>query len=186
MSKEKKKDVEKVKITIDSAVFEGAVTTAECSPTIIKLAVNGFTHELKVEPNWTLAQLLRDELGLTGTKMYCDRGSCGYCTVIMDGRPILSCMTLAIACDGKSVLTIEGLADGEKLHSIQQAWIDEMGFQCGACTPGMIMSAKALLDKHPHPTDEEIRVGMSGNLCICGNYWMIKKAVKKAAGEEVN
>jgi aerobic-type carbon monoxide dehydrogenase small subunit (CoxS/CutS family) len=156
-------------------------TPAPNCSSIIKLTVNGAVREIMVEPNWTLAQVLRDKLDLTGTKMYCDRGSCGYCTVIMDGRPILSCMTLAIACDGKSVLTIEGMADGEKLHPIQQAWIDELGFQCGACTPGQIMSAKALLDKHPHPTDDEIRLGMSGNLCLCGNYRMIKKAIKSAA-----
>ena len=150
---------------------------------VIELTVNGFQYELKVEPNWTLAQVLRDELDLTGTKQYCDRGSCGYCTVIMDGRPILSCMALAIACDGKSILTIEGLAKGGKLHPIQQAFIDEMGYQCGACTPGMIMSAKALLDKHPNPTEDDIRLGMSGNLCLCGNYRMIKKAVMNAAAK---
>jgi aerobic-type carbon monoxide dehydrogenase small subunit (CoxS/CutS family) len=156
------------------------------SAVIIKLTVNGFLHIIKVQPNWTLSQLLRDELNLTGTKMYCDRGSCGYCTVIMDGRPILSCMTLAIRCDGKNILTIEGLSKGKKLHPIQQAWIDEMGYQCGACTPGQIISAKALLDKHPHPTEDELRLGMSGNLCLCGNYRMIKKAIMKAAEKGID
>jgi aerobic-type carbon monoxide dehydrogenase small subunit (CoxS/CutS family) len=158
------------------------VTTIEPdSFTLIKLNVNGSPRTVKIASNWTLARVLRDELGLTGTKMYCDRGSCGHCTVIMDGRAILSCMTLAISCDGRNILTIEGMAKGEELHPIQQAWLDEMGYQCGACTPGMIMSAKALLDKTPHPTEDEIRLGMSGNLCLCGNYRLIMKAVKKAA-----
>jgi len=153
---------------------------------LTNLTINGSPHKLKVEPNWTLAEVLRDKLALTGTKLMCQRGSCGYCTVIMDGRPVLACMVLAIDCDGKSILTIEGLAKGGTLHPVQQAYIDEMGYQCGACVPGMIMETKALLDKNPSPTEADIRVGMSGNLCICGNYNMIQKSVQNAAKKGVS
>ena len=146
------------------------------------LIVNGKKRVLyNLEPCWTLIYVLKRELDLTGTKLMCDRGNCGYCTVIVDNRPVLACMTLAVECDGKSIQTIEGLANGAKLHAIQQAFIDEMGFQCGACTPGMIMSTKALLDKNPNPTKDDIVAGLSGNICICGNWDNIMLAVQAAA-----
>ena len=146
-----------------------------------RLTVNGTPYEMHLEPQWTLAEVLRDKLGLTGTKVACDEGSCGACTVLVDGRPTLSCMTLAAECDGKNVLTIEGLeADGE-LHPLQQAFIEHHGLQCGFCAPGMIMSAKALLDENPAPTAEDVKEALSGNLCICGCQPKIVESVLAAA-----
>ena len=147
----------------------------------IKLNVNGQDHDLSVLPHRTLLEVIRDELGLTGTKEGCSLGECGACTVIMDGQTVNSCLVLAAEADGKNIITIEGLANGDKLHPIQQAFIDHGGFQCGFCTPGMIMSAKALLDANPHPTDEEIRRGISGNFCRCTGYTKIIESIKAAA-----
>src|SRR4030042_4643465 len=163
----------------------------------IKLTVNGKQYNLRfgddVEPwesaaydvyPWdTLAHALRERLGLTGTKVACDNGACGSCTFLMDGRPILSCSTLTADCDGKEIITIEGLANpvtGE-LHPIQQAFVDHHGAQWGFCIPGMILSSKALLDKNPDPSEEEVKEGLSGNLCRCGNYSLILKSVLEAA-----
>ncbi len=149
----------------------------------IKLNVNGQDYELSVPPHRTLLEVIREELGLTGTKEGCSLGECGACTVIMDGQTVNSCLVLAAEADGKSIITIEGLAEGDKLHPIQQAFIDHGGFQCGFCTPGMIMSAKALLDANPHPTEAEIRQGISGNFCRCTGYTKIIESIKAAAKE---
>ena len=147
---------------------------------LIVLRVNGRVHELMVEPRQTLLDILREELGLTGAKKACDLGSCGCCTVLMDGESVLSCLVLAIDAQGKEILTIEGLSDKDKLHVIQQAFIDYNAFQCGFCTPGMILAVKALLDENPLPTEDEIREGISGNLCRCTGYDQIIEAIKAA------
>ena len=149
--------------------------------TIINLIVNDQPVEAAVEPNRTLLQLLREDLGLTGTKHGCGLGDCGACTIIMDGQPVNSCLVLAVQANGREVLTIEGLADNGKLHPIQQAFVDNGAIQCGFCTPGMILSAKALLDENPRPTENEIRTAISGNLCRCTGYQKIVEAVQEAA-----
>lgn len=149
--------------------------------TLIKLIVNGETHEVLVEPRRTLLDALRKDLGLTGAKKACDEGTCGACTVLVDGKPIYACMALAIECDGKSIETIEGLAQNGKLHPIQQAFVEEDALQCGFCTPGQIMSVKALLDENPTPTLEDVKRAVSGNLCRCGAYPKIFKAALRAA-----
>ncbi len=152
-------------------------------PTTIVLTVNGERYEVKVWPTDTLADTLRDKLGLIGTKIMCNEGECGSCTVLIAGKPVLSCLTLAIECAGKDILTIEGLADlmtGE-LHSIQQAFVEHSGMQCGVCTPGMILTAKALLDENPSPTADDVREALAGNLCRCGNYNRITDSVLAAA-----
>lgn len=149
----------------------------------LTLRVNGTDYEFKTKVTATLAEVLREELGLTGTKLMCNEGECGACTVLIDGRPILSCMTLAIDCQNKNVLTIEGLADPHtgNLHPIQQAFVNKSGMQCGVCTPGMILAAKALLDENPDPTESDIRQALSGNICRCGNYQRIVECVLDAA-----
>ena len=153
----------------------------------IRLIVNGEPVELRtgyeVNPWDTLVHTLRETLGLTGTKTGCNLGECGACTVIMDGKPILSCTTLTVECDGKEITTIEGLGDPirGKLHPLQQAFIDHDGLQCGFCTPGMIMQAKALLDGNPNPTEQQVKEGLSGNLCRCGSYKKIVESVLAAA-----
>jgi carbon-monoxide dehydrogenase small subunit len=136
-----------------------------------------------VYPWDTLLHTLREKLGLTGTKSSCDRGTCGACSVLINGKLALSCSTLTVDCDGKAVTTIEGLSDPEtgKLHPIQEAFIENNGAQCGFCTPGMIMATKALLDENPDPTEEEIKWALSGNICRCGNYHLITKSVLAAA-----
>src|ERR1700735_4447358 len=138
--------------------------------TSIKLVVNGTEHRAEVEDRWTLVELLRDHLGLTGTKIGCDRGECGACTVLLDGKPVYSCSQLAVWADGRTVQTVEGLARGEHLHPLQEAFIEHDGPQCGYCTSGQLMSAKALLDRNPHPTADEVRAAMTGNICRCSNY----------------
>jgi carbon-monoxide dehydrogenase small subunit len=149
----------------------------------LTLRVNGTDYEFKTKVTATLAEVLREELGLTGTKLMCNEGECGACTVLIDGRPVLSCMTLAIDCQNKNVLTIEGLADPHtgNLHPIQQAFVNKSGMQCGVCTPGMILAAKALLDENPDPTESDIRQALSGNICRCGNYQRIVECVLDAA-----
>lgn len=147
----------------------------------IKVNINDKYYDLKVKPNTLLLDLLRNELGLTGTKRGCDTGECGACTVIMDGLTVNSCMVLAAEVNGKNITTIEGLEKGGQLHPIQESFMEEGAIQCGFCTPGMVLSAKALLDKNPDPTDEEIRVAISGNLCRCTGYTKIIKAIKSAA-----
>lgn len=155
--------------------------------TAIKLTVNKEPLELiigfQVQPWHTLARTLRETLGLTGTKVGCDLGECGACTVVMDGKPILACMTLTVECDGKEITTIEGIGDPivGKLHPVQKAFIEHDGVQCGFCTPGMIIQAKTLLEKTPDPTVQQVKEALSGNLCRCGSYDKIVKSVLAAA-----
>lgn len=143
----------------------------------ITLRVNGEEHELAVEPNRLLLHALRDDIGLTGTKEGCSIGVCGACSVIVDGRLISSCLTLAVACQGKDITTIEGIAVEGNLHPLQQAFIEYGGLQCGICTPGQIMAAKALLDETPNPSEEEVKEWMSGNLCRCTGYYKILESI---------
>ena len=143
--------------------------------------VNGEEYNVQVDIRRTLLEVLRETLGLTGTKEMCNKGDCGGCTVIMDGKPILSCLTLAVEAQGKQIVTIEGLAEGFKLHPIQQAFVDKGAIQCGYCTPGFIMSAKALLDKNPRPTEEQIKEGIANNICRCTGYVQIVEAIQAAA-----
>lgn len=147
----------------------------------IKLNVNGEAYEVAIEPRRTLLEVLREELGLTGTKQGCNEGECGACTVLMDGEPVNSCLVLAVEAQDRDILTIEGLSKGQQLHPIQESFIKHGAFQCGFCTPGMILSAKALLDRNPRPTEEEIRRGISGNLCRCTGYVKIIEAIKAVA-----
>jgi len=149
----------------------------------INLTVNKRPYRLTVPPHRTLLEVIREDLGLTGTKEGCSLGECGACTIIMEGKAVNSCLVLAAEADGKEITTIEGLAQGDRLHPIQQAFIDHGGLQCGFCTPGMIMSAKALLDENPHPTEEEIKQGIAGNLCRCTGYAKIIESIKAAAEE---
>ena len=151
---------------------------------LVVLKVNGKQVRAMVEPRTTLVQLLRDHLELTGTKIVCDHGECGGCTVLLDGKAVYSCHMLALDAAGKEVLTIEGLLNGEELHPIQQAFIDHDGLQCGFCTPGQIMAAQALLLKHPEPTVEQVKEGMAGNLCRCAAYPNIVKSVMAAAEKQ--
>ena len=145
------------------------------------LNINGETHTLNVEPRWSLQYVLRDRLGMTGTKSGCDRGECGACTVLIDGVARYSCGTLALEAVGTLITTVEGLLHGEQLGTVQQAFVEEDGFQCGYCTPGQVVAAEALLRKTPQPTMEQIREGMSGNLCRCGAYPHIFRAVGRAS-----
>ncbi|MFC1872002.1 (2Fe-2S)-binding protein [Chloroflexota bacterium] len=147
----------------------------------IRLKVNGEDYELSVPPNKTLLETLREDLGLTGAKEGCQDGTCGACTVLMDGKPVRSCIFLAVAAEGKDILTIEGLSRDDKLHPIQEAFVNEGGVQCGYCTPGMILTAKALLDTNPSPTEEEVRQAISGNLCRCTGYVKIVASILAAA-----
>jgi xanthine dehydrogenase YagT iron-sulfur-binding subunit len=145
--------------------------------TTIRVVVNGTTHRLEVEDRWTLAEMLRDRLGLTGTKIGCDRGECGACTVLVDSKPVYACSRLAVWADRRSVTTVEGLAGNGALHPLQQAFIEHDAPQCGFCTAGQLMSAKALLDRNPHPTAQEVRAALAGNLCRCANYNRYVEAV---------
>ncbi|HYT08021.1 MAG TPA: (2Fe-2S)-binding protein [Rugosimonospora sp.] len=156
-------------------------TAAGAPSTAIRLAVNGTEHQLEVEDRWTLAELLRDHLGLTGTKIGCDRGECGACTVLLDGKPVYSCSNLAVWADGREVHTVEGLAHGDQLDPLQRAFVEHDGPQCGFCTSGQLMSAKALLTRNPHPTAHEVRAAMTGNICRCSNYNRYVEAVLAAA-----
>ncbi len=150
---------------------------------LTEIKVNGIKYELEIQANSSLADVLRDKLGLIGTKVACDRGTCGACTVLFDGKPILSCMTLAVECDGKEITTIEGLAEGGKLHPVQKAVLDHSGFQCGFCTPGMIMAAKALLDSQPHPSEDEVKAALAGHVCRCGVFYSFLESVMIASRE---
>ncbi|MEA4899999.1 (2Fe-2S)-binding protein [Desulfitobacterium sp.] len=147
----------------------------------IKLTINGKLASINVEEDKTLLYLLREVMGLTGTKEGCGEGDCGACSVLLDGELVNSCLVLAIQADGKDVITIEGVGTEEHLHPIQQAFINVGAVQCGYCTPGMVLATKALLDRIPQPTEEEIRRGLSGNLCRCTGYQKIVDAVRKAA-----
>lgn len=146
----------------------------------IKIVVNDKPYELEVRDSELLIETLRDRLGLLGTKYSCLEGECGVCTVLLDGKNILSCLTLAVECGGARITTIEGLAKGGELHPLQRAFIEKGAIQCGFCTPGMILAAKALLDKNPDPTDEEIDRGIDGNLCRCTGYIKIAAAIREA------
>ncbi len=147
---------------------------------LIRLTVNGEAYEVLVKPNSTLLGVLREQLDFTGTKRGCDTGDCGACTVIMDGKPINACLVLAMKADGRNILTIEGLAERGKLHPTQEAFIEKGALQCGFCTPGMLLSAKALLDNKPNPTIEEIKTSIAGNLCRCTGYIKIIEAIQVA------
>ncbi len=161
-------------------------------PHSIRITVNGEPCELaignrpgEVDVSHTLAHTLRETLGLTGTKVGCDRGACGACTVLIDEQAVLSCLTLTVECDGKSITTIEGLEDLKTgtLHPLQQAFVDNTAFQCGFCTPGIIMSAKSLLDENPAPAEEDIKQALSGHYCRCISHYQVIKAVKEATGK---
>ena len=149
--------------------------------TYVQTTINGETVDFLCEPRQSLLEILRDELHLTGVKEGCNNGNCGACSVILDGRLVNSCLVLGVETDGKSVETIEGLADPEKLHPIQDAFLENAALQCGICTPGFIMSAKALLDQNPNPTEYEVRYWLAGNLCRCTGYDKIVRAVLDAA-----
>lgn len=149
----------------------------------MRLIVNGAAHEVTAPAHETLLVTLRERLELTGTKLVCGRGECGACTVLLDGRSVYSCLTLTAACEHRSITTIEGVGHGNELHPLQQAFIDHDALQCGFCTPGQILAGIALLDKNPKPTEDEVRRGMSGNLCRCGAYPKIVRAVLAAADE---
>jgi carbon-monoxide dehydrogenase small subunit len=149
--------------------------------TIATFVVNGQPHELAIEPHWLLIEILRDRLGFTGTKHSCGVGNCGACTVLVEDEPVLACMTLAMAVRGKRITTIEGLAGPEAMNPLQEAFVDHGAIQCGYCTPGMIVTAQALLDGNPDPTEEEVRHALSGNICRCTGYVKIVEAVLAAA-----
>jgi len=148
---------------------------------LISLKINGKDHELAVSPNQTLADVIRYEIGLTGTKKGCEVGECGACTVIMDGRPVNSCLVLAVQANGRTILTIEGMETDKGLHPVQEAFVDKGAIQCGYCTSGMILSAKALLDRNSHPDESEIRMAISGNLCRCTGYQKIVEAIESVS-----
>ena len=147
----------------------------------IQLTINGKSFSAQVEPRVTLLDALRNELDLTGAKRVCDRATCGACTMIVDGKPVYACSVLALEAQGKSITTVEGLMQGETLHPIQQAFIDNDAQQCGFCTPGFVVASKAFLDKNPNPTPEQVKKGLGGNLCRCGTYVGVRAAVAQAA-----
>ena len=151
------------------------------APVVVMLRLNGTSSEILIEPHWTLQRALQFRLGLTGTKHMCDHGSCGSCTVIMDGKPVLSCTTLAIECEGCEIQTIEGIAADPRWKPLVDAYCRWDAMQCGYCTPGFLVTAKALLDRNPHPTEEECRAALSGNICICGTYPRHSTAILEAA-----
>jgi aerobic-type carbon monoxide dehydrogenase small subunit (CoxS/CutS family) len=158
------------------------IATAEAVPrTTIRITVNGTPRRIEVEDRWTLVEVLRDHFGMTGTKIGCDRGECGACTVLLDGKPVYSCSNLAVWADGRSVQTIEGLAQNGRLDPLQQAFIEHDGPQCGFCTSGQLMSAKGLLTRNPHPNANDVRAAMTGNLCRCSNYNHYVEAILAAA-----
>ncbi|MFQ5852039.1 MAG: (2Fe-2S)-binding protein [Candidatus Binatia bacterium] len=152
----------------------------------IVLNVNGDDYDIEIEPNRLLLQALREDIGLTGTKEGCSIGVCGACSVTVDGRLVSSCLTLAVACQGKNITTIEGLAKDGDLHPVQRAFLEYGGFQCGICTPGQIIAAKALLDSNPNPSEEEVKEWMSGNLCRCTGYYKILESVMAVVNKKVS
>src|SRR5689334_8680136 len=173
-------------IVAAAAVKPGKAQEAQSNaqqPTI-KFTLNGVERRVKIEHNWTLVELLRDQLALTGTKIGCDRGECGACTVLVDGKSMYSCSQLALWMDGRSVTTVEGLAKNGKLDPLQEAFITHDGPQCGFCTSGQLMSAKALLLHNAHPSKDEVRAGMTGNICRCGNYNHYVESVLAASGRQ--
>jgi carbon-monoxide dehydrogenase small subunit len=152
---------------------------------MIRMAINGQNRNVEVRPNELLADVLRERLGLTGTKIGCEAGECGACTVLINGKPTLSCLTLAIECEGKEILTIEGIGDAAKgeLHPLQKAFVEHYGVQCGFCTPAMILTAKAFLEKNPSPNEDEIREAINGVICRCTGYMQIVESILAAAEE---
>ena len=148
---------------------------------LIQLKVNGEERDVVVSPNETRVEVLRDRLELTGTKMGCGEGACGTCTVLLDGKPVRSCLTLAVEVQGQEIVTIEGLAEGAELHPVQEAFMEHGAIQCGFCSPGMILTGKALLDENPHPTEEGVRRAISGVVCRCTGYAKIVEAIMAAA-----
>jgi carbon-monoxide dehydrogenase small subunit len=152
---------------------------------LLEITVNGETHEITAKPRVMLLEVIRDKIGLTGTKDGCESGTCGACTVLLDGKPTLSCITLAVECEGKTIRTVEDLADGDNLNGLQEAFLDQGGTQCGFCTPGMLMSATSLLEKNPKPTRQDINKALEGNLCRCTGYNAIVDAVMQASGQGV-
>jgi aerobic carbon-monoxide dehydrogenase small subunit len=148
---------------------------------IIRLNINDENYDVIARPRESLLDVLRDKLGFTGTKKGCNEGDCGACTVIMNGRSVNACLIFAVEAEGQKILTIEGMSRGPQMHPLQEAFIQYGGFQCGYCTPGMLLSAKALLDENPNPTDAEIRKGISGNLCRCTGYTKIVESIREAA-----
>ncbi|OPY05182.1 MAG: Carbon monoxide dehydrogenase small chain [Syntrophorhabdus sp. PtaB.Bin184] len=148
---------------------------------LITLTVNDTEYEVAVAPNRTLTQVLREDLNLLGTKEGCGVGDCGACTVVLDGKPVNSCLVLAVQADGSRIKTIEGVAHGDSLHPVQETFVELGAIQCGFCTPGMILSATSLLEKNPHPTEQEVRQALSGNLCRCTGYQKIVEAVQEAS-----
>ena len=179
-------------IAVASAIPAVGVPTAQpaapqdasASRSQVKLRVNGRDHQLEVEDRWTLAEVVRDHLGLTGTRLGCDRGECGACTVLLDGKNVYACSYLAVWADGKDITTVEGLANGEELDPLQQAFITHDGPQCGFCTSGQLMSARALLNDNSNPTEKEARQAMAGNICRCSNYNRYLESILAAAKEE--
>ncbi len=153
---------------------------------VITLRINGETYEILVKTNETLLDILREKLGLIGTKKGCDSGACGACTVIIDGEPALSCMTLAVRCQNRSIMTIEGLSRNGQLHPLQKSAMEHDAVQCGFCAPGWLLSAKVLLDNNPHPTLDEVRAAISGNLCRCTGYRKIEEAILAVADRKIN
>jgi aerobic-type carbon monoxide dehydrogenase small subunit (CoxS/CutS family) len=169
--------------TASTAAAQPSAGPSSAAPkTAISVTVNGTVHRLEVEDRWTLADLLRDQLRLTGTKLGCERGECGACTVILEGKPVYACSQLAVWADGHSVTTVEGLAQNGQLHPLQQAFIAHDAPQCGFCTSGQLMSAVALLERQPHPTPHDVKAALVGNLCRCSNYNRYVEAVV-AVGE---
>jgi carbon-monoxide dehydrogenase small subunit len=148
---------------------------------LVRLRVNGEEHDVAIAPNETLVEVLREKLELTGTKSGCGEGACGACTVLLDGKPVRSCLTLAFEAQGKEIVTIEGVAQGAELHPVQKAFIEHGAIQCGFCSPAMILTGKALLDENPHPTEEQVRRAISGVVCRCTGYAKIVEAVLAAA-----
>ncbi len=175
---------------VAAAAAATAVSAATAAPTTVPgtpqmvevaLSINGRKQRLLVEPRWSLLYVLRDRLGLTATKVGCERGECGTCTVLIDGKPRYACMTLAVEAQGADVTTAEGLMQGEELGPVQQAFAEHDAFQCGYCTPGQVMAVEGLLRANPNPSLEDVRQGVSGNTCRCGSYALIFKAAQRAA-----
>ena len=185
--KERKTRVSRRQLVVGTVAGAAAPTGISPHPSTLKMIVNGRVCELMIGRDVrvydTLAYTLRETLGLTGTKIACNEGACGACTVLINGRPIASCMTLTTDCDGASITTIEGLQDPNtmKLSPLQQAFVDNSAFQCGFCTPGIIMSSKALLDANPNPTEQDVKEALAGNFCRCISHYQVIKAVMEAA-----
>jgi xanthine dehydrogenase YagT iron-sulfur-binding subunit len=169
-------------VPLSAQQTQPAAAPAAAPMTTIRLTVNGQSRSMEVEDRWTLVEVLRDHMRLTGTKIGCDRGECGACTVLVNGKPVYACSQLAVWMDGRTVQTIEGLAQGAKLDPLQEAFIEHDAPQCGYCTSGQLMAAKALLNENPKPTRDQVRAGLTGNLCRCSNYNHYVEAVMAAAG----